>query len=124
RIVRGFAMACVLLLAACASRARSRPEVRLSCSGPHTLADSANGRVHGRTTDARDGTPVAGVAVSLARGDEHHEAITAEAGEWEIGNLVEGRYGVFVHRGTKVLFSTTIDLCPEDVVNVRTPLLL
>lgn len=111
------------LTAACASRARSKPEVRLSCAGPHTLADSANGRVHGRATDARDGAPLAGIVVSVAAGDEHHETITDAAGEWEIGNLHEGHYAVVLHRGTTVLYSAMIDLCPEDVVRVRTPLL-
>src|SRR5262249_48814399 len=118
------AVAVAAVGAGCATRSRAKvqPEGRLSCAGPHPVADSANGRMRGRVIDADDGAPLAGVEVSVATGGEHQAATTDDDGAWEIAGLTEGRYNVVFHRGDRVLYSTPVNLCPEDVTTLRTPL--
>ena len=109
-------------LGACASRHRVVPENRVSCAGPHTLADTANGRLQGTATDAGSDVPVAGVDVSVSSPGHNRSTITDDRGGWRLGDLPEGRYNVVLHREGRVLYSHVVHLCPEDVITLRTPL--
>ena len=118
--------AAVLLLlgsVSCAGRARvTAPENRISCAGPHTLADSATGRLQGRVSDAASDGPLAGVEVSVESRAATRVTTTDADGRWRVGNLVEGDYTVVMRRGARTLYATPVHLCPEDVTTLRTPL--
>ena len=109
-------------LGACASRHRVVPENRVSCAGPHTLSDTANGRLQGTATDADSDVPVPGVDVSVSSPGHNRSTVTDDRGGWLLGDLPEGRYNVVLHREGRVLYSHVVHLCPEDVITLRTPL--
>jgi hypothetical protein len=112
---------CALVAAGCAAQRGLVPENRIACSGPHTLADSANGRLQGRVTDALDDRPLAGIEVSIGAADGVRATTTDVHGEWRIGNLPEGEYRVLLHHSGRRLYSSVLHLCSEDVLTLRTP---
>ena len=112
----------LVCVCACASRHRAAPENRVACAGPHTLADTANGRLQGTATDADSDAPMPGVDVSVSSPGHNRSTVTDDQGEWRLGDLPEGRYNVVLHREGRILYSHIVHLCPEDVVTLRTPL--
>ncbi len=112
-----------LLAAGCGARHAhvAGPENRISCAGPHTLADGANGRLQGRVSDAAGDAPLAGVDVLVQSRAASRSVATDDDGRWRIGNLPEGEYLVVMRRGQSMLYSTSLHLCPEDVQTLRTP---
>jgi len=116
----------VFLVAAIASCAHGRrvdgPENRLDCAGPHTLADSANGRLQGNVSDASDERPLDDVSVTIQSRSLRRATQTDARGHWLVGDLPEGEYVVFLQRGARTIYSTSVHLCPEDVLTLRTPL--
>lgn len=111
-----------IALAGCAHARRATPETRIDCAGPHSLADSANGRMQGNVTDAATNAPLADVQVSV-RGRGHEAQTTTDArGHWLIGDLPEGDYVLVVTRGPEPLYQSGVHLCPEDVLTLRTPI--
>jgi carboxypeptidase family protein len=112
----------LLVVAGCATPRGLAPENRIACSGPHTLADSATGRVQGRVTDAADDAPLAGVEVTVTSRDKARATATDGHGEWRIAELPEGQYEIVVHRGTRALYSSVVHVCAEDVLTLRTPI--
>jgi hypothetical protein len=110
-----------IALAACAHARHATPETRLDCAGPHTLADSANGRMQGTVMDAQTDAPLSDLLVSIQGRGHEASATTDGRGHWLVGDLPEGEYVIVVSRDRDVFYRTDVHLCPEDVLTLRTP---
>ena len=118
REIRGLVL--VAFVACGGAAVHTEPINRLDCDGPHALADSATGRLQGHVLDAVDERPLAGVTVSVS-GPASRTTTTDGEGDWRLANLPEGEYAVAMSVGDRLVYSSPVDLCPTDVLVMRTP---
>jgi len=109
-------------MAGCAHGRHTVPENRLDCAGPHSLADPASGRLQGKVTNAATDEPIADLQVIVNARGLRRDTTTDEGGRWLVGDLPEGEYQVLVTRGPRTLYTTSVHLCPTDVLTLRAPI--